>query len=87
MTSPNALDQRARRAAKRIGLVAKKSRWRAGTVDNFGGYQLINAYHNFVVEGVRFDLSAEEVIKLCKRDNWQHLGTLAAKVVSTLEGG
>jgi len=69
----------ARRATKRIGLVAQKRRWRAGTVDNWGGYQLIDAHHNFVVEGVRFDLSAEEVIKICKRDNWQQLGTLAAK--------
>jgi hypothetical protein len=74
----NALDQRARRAAKRAGLVARKSRWRAGTVDNFGGFQLIDARHNFVVDGALFDLSAEEVIKICEHnDNWQSLGDLA----------
>ena len=84
MTSPNALDQRARRAAKRAGLVAKKSRWRVGTVDNFGGYQLIDAHHNFIMDGSRFNLSAEEVIKICKRDNWQQLGTLAAKRTASL---
>jgi len=71
MTSPNALDQRARRAAKRIGLVAQKSRRGAGTVDSWGGYQLIDSHHNLVVDGSRFDLSAEEVIKICERDSWQ----------------
>jgi len=81
VTSPNALDQRARRAAKRAGLVAKKSRWRVGTVDNFGGYQLIDAHHNFIMDGSRFNLSAEEVIKICEHDTWQSLGDVAARVV------
>jgi hypothetical protein len=85
MTSPNALDQRARRAAKRAGLVARKARWRAGTVDNWGGYQLIDAHRNFVVNGSRFDLSAEEVIKICERDSWQQVGDAAAKVVEKMQ--
>jgi hypothetical protein len=83
MTS--ALDQRARRAAKRAGLVARKARWRAGTVDNWGGYQLIDAHHNFVVEGARFDLSAEEVIKICEHNSWQQVGEAAAKVVEKVQ--
>jgi hypothetical protein len=75
----------ARRAAKRIGLVAQKSRRRAGTVDNWGGYQLIDAHHNFVVDGSRFDLSAEEVIRICERDSWQQVGDAAAKVVEKMQ--
>ena len=39
-----ALESRARRLAKKAGWVAKKSRWRAGTVDNHGGFQLIDPY-------------------------------------------
>jgi len=84
VTSPNALDQRTRRAAKRAGLVARKTRRRAGTVDNWGGYQLIDARHNFVVDGSRFDLSAEEVIKICEHDSWQQVGDAAAR--AKLEG-
>ena len=85
MTSPNALDQRARRAAKRIGLVAQKSRPRVATVDNFGGFKLIDVHHNCVVDGSRFDLSAEEVIKICEHDSWQQVGDAARQVVEKLE--
>ena len=34
-------DSQARRAAKRIGLLARKSRWRRDTVDNHGGFMLL----------------------------------------------
>jgi hypothetical protein len=44
-----ALEARARRAAKRAGLMAYKSRWRAGTIDNRGGYMLIDLQTNFAV--------------------------------------
>jgi hypothetical protein len=57
-----ALDARARRAAQRVGLVARKSRWRANSIDNFGGFMLIDPYSNLVVDGNRYDLSAEYVI-------------------------
>jgi hypothetical protein len=63
--SENALEQRARRAARRVGLVARKSRWRANSADNYGGFMLVDASANFVVYGSRFDLSAEEVIDYC----------------------
>ena len=59
------LDGMARRAARRAGLCAKKTRWRAGSVDNHGGYILLEEEQNYVVAGARFDLSAEEVIKFC----------------------
>ena len=61
-------DSQARRAAKRIGLLARKSRWRRDTVDNHGGYMLIEPYHNLVVAGCRFDLTATEVVELCNEE-------------------
>ncbi len=61
----NALDQQARRAARRVGLIARKSRWRAGTTDNYGGFALIDPQRNWVVLGTRFELSAEDVLDYC----------------------
>ena len=61
-------DSQARRAAKRIGLLARKSRWRRDTVDNHGGYMLIEPYHNLVVAGCRFDLTAADVVELCNEE-------------------
>ncbi len=60
-----ALEQRARRAAKRMGLAAVKSRKGIGSVDNFGGFMLVDAFLNIIEAGQRFDLSAEEVIAYC----------------------
>jgi hypothetical protein len=60
-----ALESRARRAAKRAGYVARKSRWRRDSIDNYGGFQIIDAHRNFVVAGTRYDLSAQDVIDLC----------------------
>jgi hypothetical protein len=60
-----AQEQRARRAARRIGLVARKSRWRLGSVDNLGGFMLFDIETNTIVDGVRFDLTAGYVIDYC----------------------
>lgn len=60
-------DSAARRAAKRAGLRAKRSRWRRFSFDNFGGYQLVDTWNNFVVAGARFDMTAEEVIAFCEQ--------------------
>ncbi len=70
------LEQKARRAAKRAGFVAKKSRWRAHSVDNLGGFQIVQPYFNSVQAGVRFDMTAEEVIDYCRN----HKGTLAGEL-------
>jgi hypothetical protein len=59
-----ALEARARRAARRVGLVARKSRWRLHSIDNFGGFTIIDPSRNIVVDGARYDLSAEDVIDL-----------------------
>jgi hypothetical protein len=61
----DALDARARRAARREGWFVRKSRWRAGTVDNFGGYMIVDLSTNIPLGGFRYDLSAEEVLEFC----------------------
>jgi hypothetical protein len=68
MPTTAALEARARRAAQRVGLVACKSRWRAGTIDNFGEFMLIEPSRNICVAGNRWDLSAEEVIQYCNEE-------------------
>jgi hypothetical protein len=64
-----ALDARARRAAQRVGLVPRKSRWRANSIDNYGGFMLVDPYSNVVVDGSRYDLSAEYVIDYCQSED------------------
>jgi hypothetical protein len=63
-----ALEHRARRAAKRAGLQARKSRWRVGTVDNYGDFSLIDPETNCMIAGFRFDMSPEEIIEYCATD-------------------
>jgi hypothetical protein len=67
--SENALDQRARRAARRAGLLARKSRWRANSIENHGGFALIDPNTNFIVRGSRFELSADYIIDYCSRQD------------------
>ena len=64
----NALDHRARRAARRAGLVARKSRWRANSIDNYGGFMLVDPLRNVPAAGFRYDLSAEDVIDFCRTE-------------------
>ena len=63
--SQNVSESSARRAAKRAGLVARKSRWRKDSIDNKGGFMLVDPYTNTVVYGDRFDLTADAVISIC----------------------
>ncbi len=63
MTS--AIEQRARRRAKRVGLRAKKSRRRLG-IDNHRGLRLIDPSTNVIEVGEKFDMSPEQVIEYCK---------------------
>ena len=62
--SATVTDDAARRAAIRVGLRAIKSGWRRDTIDNRGGFQLLDG--NIVVDGEKFDLSAARVVELCK---------------------
>jgi hypothetical protein len=65
MQSEASMEARARRAAKRAGLIAKKSRWRLGTIDNLGEFCVLDPRTNCVVAGSRFDVTAEQVIDFC----------------------
>jgi hypothetical protein len=64
--SDPSIEARARRAARRIGLVARKSRWRKNSIDNFSDFMLIEPTSNAVMAGSRFELTANEVIEYCK---------------------
>jgi hypothetical protein len=64
--SEKSLEARARRAARRSGLVARKWRGRMGAVDNYGGFMLIEPRSNCVVDGERFQLSPDDVIEICR---------------------
>jgi hypothetical protein len=66
--SENALEQRARRAARRVGLEARKSRWRACSIDNYGDFMLVDPGRNIPVAGWRYDMTAEQVIDYCTED-------------------
>lgn len=57
---------RARRAAKRHGLKARKTRWRRSTIDNLGGFAIVNPLNRGIFEGFRYELTAEEVIEYCQ---------------------
>lgn len=56
------VEARARRVAKRHGHIARKSRWRRDSCDNFGDFMLIEAARNICIGGPRFDMTAEQVI-------------------------
>jgi hypothetical protein len=65
-----ALESRARREAKRVDLVATKSRCRKHTTDNHGGFQLVDPRRHAVVIGSKYNLSAKGVIEFCT----EHVG-------------
>jgi hypothetical protein len=58
-------ESQARRAAKRVGLMARKSRWRANSIDNRGGFQIIDPVRNWIVAGEKFNCTADDVIGFC----------------------
>ena len=62
-----ALESRARREAKRVDLVATKSRCRKHTTDNRGGFRLVDPCRGAVVIGCKYNLSAKDVIEFCTK--------------------
>jgi hypothetical protein len=46
--------------------LARKSRKRRVTIDNFGGFALIHPHYNCIVAGERFDMSADDVVEFCE---------------------
>ena len=74
----SALEARARRAARRIDHIATKSR-RTESLDNFGGFMLVDLYTNCVVAGIRYELSAEDVLDYCRESTEdEHCGNPAS---------
>lgn len=64
-TTEVAMEARARRAAKRVGLRAIKSRRTIGGGRNDGGFMIIDPYRNAVMAGERFELTPDDVIEYC----------------------
>jgi hypothetical protein len=58
-------EDQARRAAKRVGLKATKSRWRANSIDNLGWFQIIDPMRNWIVAAEKFNFTADDVIAFC----------------------
>lgn len=59
MTTPSIASLR-RRAAK-LGFKIEKSNWRRDSIDNHGGYRIVDVSTNTVVDGVRFDLEIDYI--------------------------
>jgi hypothetical protein len=57
----------ARRAAKRVGLQAWKSRWRKNSVDNRGGFQIRDPMRNLIVTAEKFNFTADDVVEFCAK--------------------
>jgi len=66
---PSTSDSAARRAARRAGLIARKSRWRKYSCDNLGDFMLIDPETNGSVAGYRFDMTATEVVEFCREQS------------------
>ena len=60
------LENGARRAAKRLGYKARKSREHSLHMNNLGGFRIVDPNRNCVVAGEKFNMSAEEVIAWCE---------------------
>lgn len=63
-----ALDARARMVAEREGYRTIKSTKRTLSVDNGGGFMLVEASTNRVEAGERFDMSAEQVLEFFEKE-------------------
>jgi hypothetical protein len=53
-------EQQLRRALRKEGYSLHKSR-KAVSIDNLGGYMIVNSYRNVVVAGSRYELSLDDV--------------------------
>lgn len=65
--SERTLDARARAAARAEGYVARKSNWRRDSIDNYGGFMIVDPSLNVPIAGYRYDLSAEAVLDWCRQ--------------------
>ena len=67
-TPEKRLEAQARRLARRAGYIARKSNWRRDSIDNFGGFMLVDVETGGAIAGSRFDLTAEAVIEWCREE-------------------
>ncbi|WP_206998963.1 hypothetical protein [Trinickia mobilis] len=63
-----ALDSRARRAAKKLGFIAHKSRSGIDGLNNHGGFTVLDGLTGFPVYGYYYELDAQDVIEWCNED-------------------
>ena len=62
-TLPKNQDARLRNMARRHGYAVRKSRWRLDSLDNFGGYMIVDPDSGLLMAGARFDLTGADVAK------------------------
>lgn len=60
-----ARETQARRAARRVGLVARKSRRNRDSIENRGEFMLVDPATNIPQAGFQYDMTPEEVIGFC----------------------
>ena len=60
MSDTKARENRLRRRLAKMGYLLRKSR-ASESLDNFGGYMIVDAYRNYVVAGSRFDLDLDDL--------------------------
>ena len=65
MATPARLDSKARSAARRVGLLVRRSR-RQLSIDNRGGYMVVDPYLNMILAGEKYELTAEDVLEFCR---------------------
>ena len=59
--STAAHEARLRRLVHKEGCALSRSRWRLGSIDNFGGFMIVDQFTNCVVAGSRWDLTPGHV--------------------------
>lgn len=57
-----------RRRAKKLGYRFAKTNWRKDSIDNMGGYQIVDIARNCVVDGARYDCSLDDVAAFLDRE-------------------
>ncbi len=61
--------QKLRTAAKRVGLIIKKSCCKIKTATNLCGYMLVDEKRRFCVHGSRWELTAADVLRYCETES------------------
>lgn len=61
VTTERAADTKIRRAAAKLGWEVRKSRARLESIENLGGYMLVEARRNLLIAGDKYQLSATDV--------------------------